>query len=91
MEREGRFYPDHGLERIVEYHERQDTRFAAAAAAASEQSGKPVITFTELATTGYAATQLALLLGVFPQPSELYILKYYEHQHGHFGTRALHR
>jgi len=51
MEREGRFYPDHGLERIVEYHERQDTRFAAAAAAASEQSGKPVITFTELATT----------------------------------------
>ncbi len=31
--REGRFYPGHGLERIVEYHERQDTRFAETAAA----------------------------------------------------------
>ena len=51
MERRGPFYPDHGLERIVEYHERQDTRFAEAAAAASAQSGKPVITFTELAMT----------------------------------------
>jgi acetyltransferase len=51
MEREGRFFPDHGLDRIVEYHERQDTRYAETAAEASEQSGKPVITFTELATT----------------------------------------
>ena len=30
--RDGRFYPDHGLERIVDYHERQDARFAQAAA-----------------------------------------------------------
>ena len=51
MERAGRFYPDFGLDRIVEYHERQDTRFAEAAAAASDRSGKPVITFTELALT----------------------------------------
>ena len=51
MERAGRFYPDHGLDRIVDYHERQDTRFAEAAAAASDATGKPVITFTELATT----------------------------------------
>ena len=29
--REGRFYPDFGLERIVAYHERQDARFAEAA------------------------------------------------------------
>ena len=29
--REGGFYPDHGLERIVAYHERQDERFAEAA------------------------------------------------------------
>ncbi|MEZ5166503.1 MAG: hypothetical protein R2695_08415 [Acidimicrobiales bacterium] len=28
MEREGAYFPDHGLDRIVEYHERQDTRFA---------------------------------------------------------------
>lgn len=48
--REGRFYPDHGLERIVEYHERQDARFAAAAAELSERTGKPILVATELAT-----------------------------------------
>ncbi|HRE03503.1 MAG TPA: hypothetical protein PLV68_19555, partial [Ilumatobacteraceae bacterium] len=30
---EGKFYPDHGLERIVAYHRRQDERFAEAASA----------------------------------------------------------
>jgi acetyltransferase len=49
MMRDGRFYPDHGLERIVAYHERQDARFAEAAAAASAQYDKPVLTATELA------------------------------------------
>ena len=48
--RSGPFYPDHGLERIVEYHERQDTRFAEAAAEISERTGKPILTATELAT-----------------------------------------
>jgi acetyltransferase len=48
--REGRFYPDHGLERIVDYHERQDARFAEAAAALSASTGKPVLVATELAT-----------------------------------------
>ena len=47
--REGRFYPDHGLERIVEYHERQDARFARAAAELSVSSGKPILVATELA------------------------------------------
>lgn len=47
--RQGRFYPDHGLERIVAYHERQDARFAQAAIDASEQTGKPVLVATELA------------------------------------------
>jgi acyl-CoA synthetase (NDP forming) len=47
--REGRFYPDHGLERIVEYHERQDRRFAEAAADLSESTGKPILCATELA------------------------------------------
>lgn len=47
--RQGRFYPDHGLERIVAYHERQDARFARAAAEASRATGKPVLTATELA------------------------------------------
>jgi acetyltransferase len=47
--REGPFYPDHGLERIVSYHERQDERFARAAADVSDATGKPVLTATELA------------------------------------------
>ena len=49
MMREGRFYPGHGLERIVEYHERQDRRFAEAAAELSDSSGKPILCATELA------------------------------------------
>ena len=47
--REGRFYPDHGLERIVEYHERQDSRFAQAAHELSVKTGKPILVATELA------------------------------------------
>lgn len=49
MMREGRFHPDHGLERIVEYHERQDRRFAEAAAELSDRTGKPILCATELA------------------------------------------
>ena len=49
MMREGGFYPGHGLERIVEYHERQDRRFAEAAASLSESTGKPILCATELA------------------------------------------
>jgi acyl-CoA synthetase (NDP forming) len=49
MMRQGPFYPDHGLERIVAYHERQDTRFAEAAAEISDATGKPILTATELA------------------------------------------
>lgn len=47
--REGRFYPDHGLERIVAYHERQDERFAEAAHELSLRYNKPILTATELA------------------------------------------
>jgi acyl-CoA synthetase (NDP forming) len=47
--RAGPFYPEHGLERIVGYHERQDARFARAAAEISEATGKPILTATELA------------------------------------------
>jgi acetyltransferase len=49
MMREGRFYPDHGLERIVAYHERQDARFAEAADELIEETGKPILVATELA------------------------------------------
>jgi acyl-CoA synthetase (NDP forming) len=47
--REGGFHPDHGIDRIVEYHERQDRRFAEAAAELSQRFGKPILTATELA------------------------------------------
>lgn len=47
--REGRFHPDHGLDRIVEYHERQDARFAQAAHDLSVATGKPILLATELA------------------------------------------
>jgi acyl-CoA synthetase (NDP forming) len=47
--RNGRFYPDHGLERIVAYHERQDARFAQAAHEISSATGKPILLATELA------------------------------------------
>jgi len=49
--RDGRFWPDPDLERIIAYHERQDSRFARAAAEASDATGKPVLTATELAVT----------------------------------------
>jgi acetyltransferase len=54
MMREGVFYSpadgtDHGLERIVAYHERQDERFAQAADELSRRFGKPILTATELA------------------------------------------
>ena len=49
LEREGPFFPEHGLERIVRYHDRQDERFAEAAASASDATGKPVLVATELA------------------------------------------
>ena len=47
--RAGRFYPEHGLERIVAYHERQDARFAQAAHDISVATGKPILLATELA------------------------------------------
>jgi acetyltransferase len=46
--RSGGFHPDYGLDRIVEFHERQDRRYATAAREASERHGKPVLTATEL-------------------------------------------
>ena len=47
--RQGGYYPDHGLERIVDFHERQDARYAQAAADVSVATGKPILTATELA------------------------------------------
>ena len=49
MMSEGRFYPDHGLERIVSYHRKQDERFAQSATEFSIKYDKPVLVATELA------------------------------------------
>jgi len=49
--RTGRFFPDHGLERVVEFHERQDARYAQAAAEISDATGKPILVASELAVT----------------------------------------
>jgi len=50
----GPFYPDHGLDRIVDFHERQDRRYALAARDASERHGKPVLCATELVASDRA-------------------------------------
>lgn len=49
LEREGKFFPDHGLERIVGFHDRQDERYVTTAIAASQRFSKPVLIATELA------------------------------------------
>jgi len=49
MLRDGPHHSADGVERIVAYHERQDTRFAQAAHDVSLATGKPILTATELA------------------------------------------
>jgi acetyltransferase len=51
MMRTGEFHPGHGLDRMVEFHERQDARYAEVAAAVSDATGKPILAATELAVT----------------------------------------
>ena len=50
----GEFYPDHGLERMADFHERQERRYAQAAVEASERHHKPLLTTTELVYTDRA-------------------------------------
>jgi acetyltransferase len=47
--RSGPYFATHGLDRIVEFHERQDRRYAEAAREVSERYAKPVLVATELA------------------------------------------
>ncbi|HWP65299.1 MAG TPA: acetate--CoA ligase family protein [Candidatus Limnocylindria bacterium] len=71
--RSGRFFPAHGLDRIAEFHERQDRRYALAAVDASERHGKPVLVATELVHTadppGNAAPLALRERGRFCHPS----------------------
>ena len=49
LTRDGPFHPDYGLDRIVDFHERQEQRYAEAAVAAATSHGKPVLVASELA------------------------------------------
>jgi len=44
----GQFHPDYGLDRIASFHEKQEARYAEAARLASERSGVPVLSASEL-------------------------------------------
>ncbi len=46
--RSGRYFPDHGLERMASFHEKQDARYAEAAVEASRKHSKPVLSVSEL-------------------------------------------
>jgi acetyl-CoA synthetase (ADP-forming) len=50
----GPFYPGHGLDRIVAFHERQDARYAEVAKEVSERYSKPVLCASELVYTDRA-------------------------------------
>jgi acetyltransferase len=71
MERSGPFFPGHGLERIVEFHERQEERYATAADELVTELGKPVLTATELALAqpGNPAVRTVRARGRYAYPS----------------------
>jgi acyl-CoA synthetase (NDP forming) len=49
--RNGPFYPEFGLERIVNYHERQDRRYVEAIGQLMAEFDKPILVATELVAT----------------------------------------
>jgi acetyltransferase len=51
MFRSGHFFPEHGLERMAGFHERQDRRYVEAGIEASRKHGKPVLAVTELSVS----------------------------------------
>jgi acetyltransferase len=51
LEKRGRFYPGFGLDRVVQYHERQDSRYATVAVELARKYDKPILVATELAET----------------------------------------
>jgi len=63
LTRSGPFHPDHGLERIVDFHERQERRYAEAAADASTAHNKPVLVASELAVTQPGNPMVAAVRG----------------------------
>jgi acyl-CoA synthetase (NDP forming) len=81
LEREGPYYPDHGLERIVGYHDRQDRRYTTTASALVGELGKPILTATELAVTSpeNAAVRGVVESGRYCYPSSNRAVRALEH------------
>ena len=50
----GALHPDHGLDRIADFHTKQDRRYALAAAEASERHQKPILVASDLVYTDRA-------------------------------------
>ncbi|MEE8558799.1 MAG: CoA-binding protein [Myxococcota bacterium] len=71
--RSGDLYPDHGLDRMVEFHQRQDHRYALAASEVSQKHDKPVLVATDLTYTdrhyGNAGPAGVVETGRAPLPS----------------------
>jgi len=59
--RTGEFYPHFGLDRISEFHEAQDRRYAEAAREASQRHAKPVLAATDLVHTDRSYGNAGLL------------------------------
>jgi acyl-CoA synthetase (NDP forming) len=49
LAKRGPYYPGHGLDRIVAFHERQDARYAQVGIDISNATGKPILVASELA------------------------------------------
>ena len=77
----GPFYPQHGLDRIVAFHERQDARYAEAAVEVSERYGKPVLCASELVYTDRA--------GINPAPRTIADRGCITYPSAHRAVRAL--
>lgn len=90
LERRSPFYPGHGLERIVEYHERQDTRYATAAVELARRYGKPILVATELADTQPHNPGIVKLkeLGSFAYPSSHQAVTALEHLYRYARYRS---
>lgn len=90
LERNGPFYPDYGLERIVEYHERQDTRYVTTAIEAERKYGKPILVATELVDTQPANAGVAALTqqGSLAYPSSYRAIAALEHLYRYGRYRA---
>ncbi len=89
LERAGPFYPEHGLERVVDYHGRQDARYATAAVEMGAKYGKPVLTISELGETRPENPGMARLreLGRLAYPSTDDAITALEHAHGYARYR----